>query len=149
MKSVTVNPEQKLFVIPCGDGFTCLGFDVLERRAIGLGRELVNLGWKCPMPAVYGTLERYAQYGAMVEWARNHNAKTGWRSASDLTPQLIGLEHSKVEVVHRFEGGAPEKVRFVVGKSSGFIPCHLMLKSRCATGGESVCLGEIVSVRKL
>jgi hypothetical protein len=149
MKSVTVNPEQKLFVIPCGDGFTCLGFDVLERRAIGLGRELVNLGWKCPMPAVYGTVERYAQYAAMVDWARNHNSKTGWRSASNLTPQLIGLEHSKVEVVHRFGSGAPEKVRFIVGKSCGFIPCHIMLKSKRSSGGESVCLGEIISVRKL
>jgi hypothetical protein len=149
MKNVTINAEQKLFVIPWGDWFTCLGFDALERRAIGLGRELVKLGWKCPMPAVYGTVERYAQYAVMVEWARNHNAKTGWRSASELTPQLIGLEHSKVEVVHRLGDGAPEKVRFIVGKSTGFIPCHLMLKSRRDTGGESVCLGEIVSVRKL
>jgi len=28
-RAVTVNAEQELYVIPCGDGYSCLGFDVL------------------------------------------------------------------------------------------------------------------------
>ena len=29
---VTINAEQELYVIPCGKGYTCLGFDVLLER---------------------------------------------------------------------------------------------------------------------
>jgi len=75
---VTTDPETELFTIPCGGGYSCLGYDVLERRFTRLASELVSLGvYDCPMPAVRGSLERYEQYRALVEIAREHNRKTG------------------------------------------------------------------------
>lgn len=149
-KTVTINPEQRLFVIPCEDGYSCLGFDVLERRAIALGSELVARfypEYQAQQPEVFGTIERYHQYERMVEFARLQNQKTGWRSNSELTKELIGLEGKRVTVRHQWESGTIETSEFTVGKSCGFIPCHLALKHRNSSGGPAVCLGKILSVR--
>lgn len=53
------------------------------------------------------------------------------RSADNLSPQLIGLERKRVEVVDTFD----EKRRFYVGMSTGWIPCHLEVKTRASSGG--------------
>lgn len=143
MKKPIINQEQKLFVIPSGGGCTGLGFDVCEQRAVALLRELVALGiCDAPQPALYGTLERLAQYDSLVELARRHNEKTGWRSKSELCPQLIGLEGKRVEVVYPWG-----KERFIVGKSGGFIPCHLAIKRRDSIGGCAVLSDSIQSVK--
>lgn len=34
LSHVTVNPDQKLYVIPCGDGYTCFGFDNAQRHTL-------------------------------------------------------------------------------------------------------------------
>ena len=31
MNDITLNTESRLFIIPCGGGFSCLGFDVANR----------------------------------------------------------------------------------------------------------------------
>lgn len=145
---VTINDEQQLFVIPCGDGWTCLGFDVLEQQAVRLGSELVNqFAYSVRMPESRGTIARYQQYGEYVEFARQQFAKSGWRSKSELTPQLIGLEGKRVEIIHEWKSGERETTRFIVGKSTGFIPCHLEIKTRQSIDGGAVCLGKIISVR--
>ena len=33
---MNINHEQRLYVIPCAGGYTCLGFDVCERLRVGL-----------------------------------------------------------------------------------------------------------------
>ena len=147
-KPVTINEEQRLFVIPCGDGYSCLGFDVCERRTVALARELAALGESIPQPEPVGTLARYQQYEALIDVALAHNRKSGWRSKSELTPELVGYEGKRVEVRHRWgTDKAVEVVRFIVGKSTGWIPCHLEIKTKRSTGGGAVCLGEILSVR--
>lgn len=147
-KPVTINEEQRLYVIPCGEGYTCLGFDVCEKRTVALARELAALGESIPQPEAVGTLGRYRQYKALVAVALAHNRATGWRSKSELTPELVGYEGKRVEVRHRWgTDKAVEVVRFIVGKSTGWIPCHLEIKTKGSTGGGAVCLGEILSVR--
>ncbi len=147
-KTVTVNEEQKLFVIPCGEGYSCLGFDVCEDRAVRLGSKLVNkFGYSVRAPEVKGTIARYNQYQEYVEFARVQNEKTRWQSSSELTPELVGFEHKRVEVVHQWPNQQPEKTRFIVGKSTGWIPCHLEIKTRRNISGGAVCLGKILSVR--
>ena len=142
-KPITLNMEQGLYVIPCGEGYSCLGFDVLEARYCKLASELVSqFNYDCPMPELRGTLERYAQYSALLEFARAKNTATGWRSKSELTPELIGFEGKRVEVKH-----ADGVSRFIVGKSCGFVPCHLAISGRKSLGGFAVCLGHIFSVR--
>ena len=118
-KQITINAESELFCIPCANGYTCLGFDVLERRTVGLARELAAMDAAIiPMPAPRGTLARYQQYMDFCAVAADLNRRNGWRSSSELTPQLVGLEGKRVEVTDA-EGN---KRRFTVGKSTGHIP---------------------------
>jgi len=65
------------------------------------------------------------------------------RSDAGLTKQLIGYEGKRVEVVDR-DGTVR---RFWVGRSSGWIPCHIELKRRTSTGGQSVYGAPYRSIR--
>ena len=57
--------------------------------------------------------------------------KEAQRDNSGLSPQLIGLEGWRVEVVTTYG----EKRRFYVGKSTGWRPCHLEVKLSNSHGG--------------
>ena len=129
--NIRINREQRLFVLPCGDGgFSCLGFDVCEERIRGLATELEEK----PQPHRRGTRRAYETYERLIELARKRNQSTGWRSQSELTPQLMGLEEKRVEIVGCWE----QKRRFYVGKSAGFIPVHLEIARRDSSGGPAV-----------
>jgi hypothetical protein len=66
------------------------------------------------------------------------------RSEAGLSPQLIGLEGWRVEVVTDYG----ETRRFIVGRSTGWEPCHLEIKRRDSMGGMSA-ERRYQSVRKL
>jgi hypothetical protein len=53
------------------------------------------------------------------------------RSEDGLSPQLKGLEGMRVEVVTDYD----ETRRFIVGRSAGWIPCHIEISRRNAFGG--------------
>ena len=55
------------------------------------------------------------------------------RDNSALTAQLVGLEGWRVEVVDMFG----QSRRFIVGKSTGWCPCHLEVLTRRSRGGGS------------
>jgi hypothetical protein len=55
------------------------------------------------------------------------------RDSSKLTSQLIGKEGCRVEVVDN-DGN---RRRFIVGKSTGWVPCHLELKNVRSSGGSA------------
>ena len=55
------------------------------------------------------------------------------RDNSSLSPQLLGLEGWRVEV----EATYGEMRRFIVGKSTGWRPCHLEIATRRSSGGGS------------
>ena len=132
MKNVTINKQSKLFVIPCGkNGYSCLGFEVLEKRFKALSDEI---GYK-PVSKMKGTILRYNEYQSLIEFCRKKNIATGWKSNSELIPEFIGKEGKRVEVVTSYG----EINRFIIGRSTGFIPCHLEIKKVNSTGGGSVC----------
>jgi hypothetical protein len=65
-------------------------------------------------------------------WNLLSNAqREAMRDNSHLSPQLIGLEGWRVEAVD-IHG---EKRRFIVGKSTGWRPCHLEIKTARSTCG--------------
>ena len=137
---VKINRQQKLFIIPAGnDGFSCLGFDVCEQRLSGLATEM-NVQ---PQPHRKGTRSAYRAYMKLVSIARQRNQATGWRSQSELTRELLGLEGTRVEVVDRYG----DKRRFFVGKSTGFVPVHLEICRRDSTGGPAVMGAPFKSLR--
>jgi hypothetical protein len=57
--------------------------------------------------------------------------KEAARDYSGLTPQLKGLEGYRVEV----ETTYGETRRFIVGRSTGWKPCHLEIMRRNSMGG--------------
>lgn len=63
---------------------------------------------------------------------------------SKLSPQLIGLEGWRVEVVDNYN----EKRRFIVRRSTGWMPIHLEVKTRRSLGGGAADK-TYKSVRKL
>lgn len=66
------------------------------------------------------------------------------RDYSGLTEQLRGLEGWRVEVVTTYG----ERRRFIVGRSTGWRPCHIEISRRNAFGGFAAC-SQYASVRKL
>ncbi len=53
------------------------------------------------------------------------------RTTDQLSPQLVGLEDARVEVVTTYG----ETRRFIVGKSTGWAPIHLEIARRDSSGG--------------
>lgn len=132
LKAVTVNTDQSLYVIPESGGYSCLGFDVVIDRYNRLAAELLHSGAKTwgganQFPtAERGTLAGYDRYRALLDAAY----ATGRRFTCELSPQLIGLEGHRVEVQ-----GYGETRRFIVGKSTGWLPIHLEIARRDSSGG--------------
>lgn len=128
---VAINHTQRLYVMPCGDGVSCYGFDVLERHTRGLAV------FACApdlMPtADKGTRAAFVQYTRARDAAHAFHKRTGARAEYDLIPELIGLEGKRIEVER--DG---ERVRFIVGKSTGWAPIHLEIERRNSSGGGSV-----------
>lgn len=137
-KEISTNPDQRLYIIPCtGGGFTCLGFDVLERWLAGYVQHIAQHRPNAPLasqPAPIGSVERYAQYEAALDIVRDIYETSGRRvrCESQLSPQLKGLEGHRVEVI---DGAGEAPRRFIVGKSTGFVPIHLEIERRRDSGG--------------
>lgn len=149
---VTVNKEQGLYVIPAYDGqrhtgYSCIGFDVAIRWANGYHQWLVSEG-RTDIPSydvsLRGTIEGYYEYRRIADIASRHNVNTGHKCPSQLTPQLIGLEGKRVEVVTTYD----ETRRFIVGKSTGWCPIHLEIANRSSHGG-GAAEHEYKSVRQV
>ncbi len=133
---VTIDQERELYVIPAAGGFSCLGFDVLNRRTRAVADWLREHGRKAPelLKSLRGTLQAYAIYLETMRQGEAFNRETGKRCNADLTPQLIGMEGKRVEVVDRYG----ETRRFWVGKSAGWFPVHLEIARRDSSGGPAV-----------
>lgn len=75
--------------------------------------------------------------------ARTRFEETGERSTAGLTPQLIGMEGARVEVVDKHG----ETRRFWVGRSTGWIPCHLEIARTNSSGGPAVMGAPFSEIR--
>jgi hypothetical protein len=146
MNDVTIAKHGDLFCIPCEDGYTCLGFDVCIDRTARLATWLASRasGRYAPI-AERGTLESYAEYQRAMDAARVHCHAHNVRCDVELSPQLTGHEGRRVEVVDS-KGDKPR--RFIVGKSGGWLPCHLEISRRNSRGGPAA-MRHYASVRVL
>ena len=154
--SVAGCPPHSLYVIPnayteddgtVSTGYSCLGLEICVQKLHRLTKELAGLGeygktatvisaeqmqqeqQRNPLDTYYSLLE--TQNRAFVRHKR-----TGWRSKTGLSKQLTGLEGRVVEVVP--EGGDYDQRRtFIVGKTGGWIPCHLEIEDSSEDGGGS------------
>lgn len=84
-KDVSIDKEQKLFVIPSGDGYSCRGFDSLF---LELGQLAAKLGLPAPKAEDKGTLFQYREYQAALAVAAHRGGiKETWYHAS--TPRAV------------------------------------------------------------
>lgn len=70
-----------------------------------------------------------AKWDSLSEGERNR-----LRSKAGLSPQLLGLEGWRIEVESEMTG---ERRRFIVGRSTGWVPCHVELPKRTSRSGVS------------
>jgi hypothetical protein len=83
MMNVTLNSDQRLYIIPCGTGCSCLGFDVVYDTLLTLREKLVTHLKKTgrePAPvleAEIGTLDQYKQYQGWWDLAAKEKVKLG------------------------------------------------------------------------
>jgi hypothetical protein len=142
---VKTNDEQELYIIPCGKGYTCLGFDVLLERSRNIAAWLRDQGERASAPpeSKRGTMYAYHRYCLLLSKAQRYCAEQNTRCPVELTPQLIAYEGKQVEVVDCHG----ETRRFWVGKSTGWMPCHLEVKRSRNTDGCAVMGAPFKSVR--
>lgn len=125
--NVGIDPNEELYVIHQGDGYSCLGFDVclerIERYALNLVIE--------PPTVVRGSRQAYDVMRSLMDALKAHYDETGEQAVADLSMQLINKEGCRVEVVTKYG----ETRRFIVGRSTGWLPIHLELARRDSSGG--------------
>lgn len=130
----SINKEQRLYVMTSGAGFTCYGFEVLDVKALQVNKWLESEGQVViAIPSRKGTKKHFNTCQQILDMGRAFNAATGKRCAAGLTKQLQGKEGRRVEVVTTYG----EKRRFYVGKSTGWMPCHLEISKCNSHGGPS------------
>ena len=139
-KLIKINKEEKLYVLSTnGKYFSCLGFEVVMKRVKALSEEM-NEKFKVKIP---GTKKAYKELCRLTEIARRKNKLTGWRSQTELYKPFIGQEGRRVKVEYTWG----EKERFIIGKSTGWIPCHLTIKKSNSIGGAALLSDSIKSYR--
>jgi hypothetical protein len=128
-REVRLDYKRELYLIVGNGGTSVLGWDVVQERI-----ERLHLAFGEPEPPAVprGSLEAYDTLVNLQERAKRHYDETGERCVANLTPQLIGNEGWRVEVVDH-EGDEPR--RFIVGRSTGWLPVHLEISRRNAHGG--------------
>ena len=91
-----INRDQRLYVLKCGSGYTCLGYDVAERHRVAAWKWV---GQEAPKIRK-GSRKHFSDYQAAMAAASHHSdslRKRGagsWRCPIHLTPQLTGLEEA-------------------------------------------------------
>ena len=142
LKKPVVNKEQEIYILPYlsedGDeieGYTCLGFDHALKTTKAVSNWLNNAD--ILKLSKRGTMAAYDQYRRIMSAGFRYHQSTGGICPADLTPKLIGLEGKKVRVT--YEDGTKETFR--VGRSTGWMPCHLAIESDRDDGGPAVLSG--------
>jgi hypothetical protein len=170
-REVTINAEQKLYVIPeSGGGYTCLGFDVAWNRANAVwdwiardnvGAQFIHQGPEfipAPDPALIGTVEGYADYLRLLkEGERNARIRKTFLYDWDAeTPQavkdaLLTAKHNGQRVrlfygdrVTGRDWGEENDVTDTVSASTGWFKCLILLANSRSSGGPAILTGSIV-----
>lgn len=138
----SINHDQRRYVLTEGTGYTCLGFDIAERKRQTV---LAWIGEEHADTIPLGTPEHYDAYMHAMERGYAHHRTTGERCPAELEPQLMGLEGYRIEVT----SADGQRERFIVGMSTGWMPCHLAMKRRDSSGGCVAYIPKDATVRRL
>lgn len=153
MTAVTLNADQRLFVLSHSGGYSCLGFDVVFKRLLQYARKL---GLQQPEPAQVGTLQQYEQYRqAESAYIATHPSETLFDPDTPLQVQRILEQYRHSDASLRlFYGDAQtgrdwmeeHDVRGFIGRSSGPIHTPLLLARKTSSGGPAILTACIVRI---
>lgn len=136
MCEVTVNNVNEVFNVPCGNGYTCYSFKYINQMNRSIRDELCMA---TPVASI-GTIEQYEEYERAINAAKSRFEKHNMQMDCGLHPKLKGLEGYRIECIRN-----GEKVRFWVGKSTGWIPSHLAIHNTRSRGGDAISLNDTLS----
>jgi hypothetical protein len=170
-REVTINPEQKLYGIPEGSGWTALGFDVAYARARAVWQWVEDgrthtypetpetvAQYAPPEFALVGTLAGYTDYERVMLLGRKHHLLTratlidwGQDTPQAVKDALLTAQYNAYRV-RLFYGdaqtgrdwGEENDVTGTVSASTGWFKCLLLLASQRSSGGPAILTGSIV-----
>lgn len=95
--SISLNHEQRLFVISTGSGYSCLGFDVVYAQACELEKRLrardVPVSLLAPKQEDIGTLKQYEQYQKLFGLYSKADDITTWYDGRTPAAVQVALEN--------------------------------------------------------
>lgn len=156
MATVSLNMDQKLYVISHGKGYSCLGFDVVEHYITEIARRVKKWGKSLDLvQAAKGSLERYSQYEEALRTYQGFNDSETWFDADtepevkDVINRLMNTDQ-KVRVFYGDKKTGRDwmdeyDVIGVLRRSSGSMKVPLLVAPR-ALGGGALLTGAIVRI---
>ncbi len=153
-QNVTLNNEQKFFVINFGNGYTCRGFDNLFAELTQLAQAL---GMPTPKSEQIGTIDQYNQYQEAIKELRVRGGfKDTWFSPNTpLAVQSVLEKARKHDTVIRVYLGDTDSGRCwneendvigTVGRSTGLMKCPLLI-AKGDSGGGAILTNCIVKIQ--
>jgi hypothetical protein len=147
---ITRNEADALYVIQTSESVTMYGYDVVLRDIDLMFTELAGRRAlpeeyidNAPIP-VRGSMEAWDLRVILMDQLKAVCAEQGEQAIFNLSPQLLGLEGWRVQALTKYN----ETRRFIVGRSSGWAPCHIELARSNSNDGPAA-EREYESVRTL
>jgi hypothetical protein len=172
---VTINAEQRIFVIPCGGGYSCYGFDncfnasaqLVERlnKHLSAKDKLAGKQYVMPDPAKKETLDAYAYYQSLLDALRGCPAASKATWFDPHTPAKVQkiLEDARESrhILRLFVGDAEtgrdwceeNDVIGRIGRTGGILKTPILLEPlrehgdiRFADGGGAISTASILRI---
>lgn len=163
-REITLNEEQKLYVIPSGSGYSCLGFDYAFRQATALADAIAAkrpdladqaLDQK-PDVADWGTLAVYNGYRNLTSLLSREKVDLGTWFDPETHPEVRrqlelarnGKYRLRLEYGDRETGQAwdDRPNNGTISRSMGPMKVPLLIKSTRSYGGEAILTACIVKI---
>lgn len=133
-----INVKEQLYVISEGSGYSCRGWKSLDDEARGVARWLIEKEVQGIQAVLHdhvsdlGGVAHYESCLRLIKHGAEYAQASGERCPVLLVPALVGFEGQRVEITY-----FGERKRFRVGRSTGWMPVHLMMRTG-AHGGEAL-----------
>lgn len=154
--NVTVNEEQKLFVITSAGGYTCFGFENCFREAKALAQRL-GVNELKPTAEQIGKLEQYENYIKLLGMLRESGRDLGtWFDPRTVEPVRRILEDARIRGIklriflgdHETGNDWMEEHDALgrIGQSTGFLKVPLIIENQSDCGGPAILDASIVRI---
>jgi hypothetical protein len=154
--SISINQEQRLFVIPSGAGYSCFGFDNCFQEARALAK-IMGLADQMPAKAEIGTLKQYEQHRSLLGQFSGHpGSRLTWFNPE--TPEAVRvvlerarLQHSRLRLFFGDTNTGRDwlneyGVVGTIGRSMGITKIPLLISNSRSSGGLAVLDSSIVRI---